>query len=160
MFFNYAYFLEEMLDLSIFFGSQIQYEIANYLWFSMRFKFCSGSRFLAISTLCPLQYFFQRLNKNCPLLSIFLISFNVLCSYTVYLTYLMYSTVSKYDLLLQGISRYLSPLFLIFQNCNFSQRSGDIIAYATRMLQFSSEMQQTWHNYRSRAQHFRNGNKI
>jgi hypothetical protein len=27
------------------------------------------------------------------------------------------------------------------------QRSGDIIACATRMLQFSSEMQQTWHTY-------------
>jgi hypothetical protein len=27
------------------------------------------------------------------------------------------------------------------------ERSGDIIAYATRMLQFSSEMQQTWHIY-------------
>jgi hypothetical protein len=32
------------------------------------------------------------------------------------------------------------------------QRSGDIITYATRMLQFSSEMQQTWHTYYPRPQ--------
>jgi hypothetical protein len=34
-------------------------------------------------------------------------------------------------------------------NC---QRSGDIITCATRMLQFSSEMQQTWHTYYPRPQ--------
>jgi hypothetical protein len=32
------------------------------------------------------------------------------------------------------------------------QRSGDIITCATRMLQFSSEMQQTWHTYYPRPQ--------
>jgi hypothetical protein len=31
-------------------------------------------------------------------------------------------------------------------------RSGDIITCATRMLQFSSEMQQTWHTYYPRPQ--------
>jgi hypothetical protein len=33
-----------------------------------------------------------------------------------------------------------------------SQRSGDIITCATRMFQFSSEMQQTWHTYYPRPQ--------
>jgi hypothetical protein len=32
------------------------------------------------------------------------------------------------------------------------ERSGDIITCATRMLQFSSEMQQTWHTYYPRPQ--------
>jgi hypothetical protein len=32
------------------------------------------------------------------------------------------------------------------------QRSGDITACATRMLQFSSEMQKTWHTYYPRPQ--------
>jgi hypothetical protein len=32
------------------------------------------------------------------------------------------------------------------------ERSGAIIACATRMLQFSSEMQQTWHTYYPRPQ--------
>jgi hypothetical protein len=40
------------------------------------------------------------------------------------------------------------------------QRNGDIIAWAIRMLQFSSEMQQTWNIYWSRAQNSETGLKI
>jgi hypothetical protein len=40
------------------------------------------------------------------------------------------------------------------------QGSGDIIACAIGMLQFSSEMQQTWHIYRPRDQLSETGLKI
>jgi hypothetical protein len=40
------------------------------------------------------------------------------------------------------------------------ERSGDFFARTTRILQFSSEMQQTWHFYSLRAQNLGKGIKI
>jgi hypothetical protein len=62
----------------------------------------------------------------------------------------------------QSFRSTLRPVkFTFFKTpLNSYAERGDIIACATCMLQISSEMQHTWHIYWSRAQHFRNGNKI
>jgi hypothetical protein len=55
----------------------------------------------------------------------------------------------------EDICIYIFSVFLTVHSVGeiFSwQRSGDIIAWATRMLQFSTEMQQIWHTYYPRHQ--------